>query len=89
MFVIFKYYYNKIIFYSYPLCYRDTIILLILILFMQQIKFRRQIIKSGGSYQVVLPVELIESMGLRLHEKVVLEPQEEGIFLRLESVKNE
>lgn len=46
--------------------------------------FRRQIVKSGDSFQVVIPPEIIEGMGLRLHQQVTIEPMDKGIFIRVE-----
>lgn len=45
--------------------------------------FRRQVTKSGNSYSVAIPVEIIEGMGVRLHQKVIVEPKNDGIFLKL------
>ena len=39
--------------------------------------------KSGDSYQVVIPPEVFEAMKLHVHQKVVIELKENGIFLRI------
>lgn len=49
---------------------------------MTEIKFRRQIVRSGDSYQIVIPPEIFEAMNLRVHQKVIIEPKDDGIFLR-------
>ncbi len=50
---------------------------------MPQIVFKRQIVKSGDSFQVVIPPEIFEALRLRVHQKVAIEPKEGGIFLRI------
>ena len=44
-----------------------------------QVKFRRQIARSGGSFQVAIPPEVMEMLGLHLHDKILVEPVSDGI----------
>ena len=48
-----------------------------------QIVFKRKIVRSGNSYQVVIPPEIFEGMNLKLHQIVCVEAQEDGILLRI------
>ena len=51
---------------------------------MTEIKFRRQLSKTGTSLGITIPMDIVESMGLKLHQKVIVEPRDDGIFLRIE-----
>lgn len=46
------------------------------------ITYRRQVRKNGGSMQVSIPVEIIESFGLANHDPVFLTATVEGILIR-------
>ena len=50
--------------------------------------FRRQLVKSGSSYPVVIPPEIIEGMHLKLYQKIIVIPRDDGIFLKLVEEEN-
>ena len=49
--------------------------------------FRRMIVRSGNSYQIVIPPEIFEGLNLKIHQKVILVPTETGILIIPEAVK--
>lgn len=54
------------------------------------IAFKRRIIKSGNSYQVVIPPEIFEGLNLKIHQSVRVEPQENGSILIVpEAIQND
>ncbi|MCL5881553.1 MAG: hypothetical protein M1592_03100 [Candidatus Thermoplasmatota archaeon] len=61
----------------------DTIIPVIVVESMYPIVFRRQIRRSGNSWMITLPPELIENLGLREGVKMQMEAEAKGIFLRV------
>lgn len=54
-----------------------------------KIVFRRRIVKSGNSYQVVIPPEIFEGLNLKIHQPVIVESTEYGILIRPEGIKND
>jgi antitoxin component of MazEF toxin-antitoxin module len=46
------------------------------------ITYRRQVRKNGGSMQVSIPMEIIESFGLTNHDPVFVTATVEGILIK-------
>ncbi len=69
---------------SYPFFVEDTIIQAILVVFMEpkEIIYKRQVRKDGGSMEVSIPIEIIESFGLKNHDPVFVTATVEGILIK-------
>lgn len=50
---------------------------------MYPITFKRQVRRSGNSYMITLPPEIIENLKLQEGVRMQIEPEENGIFLRI------
>ena len=68
---------------SFPFFVEDKIIQAMLIVSMEpkEIIYKRQVRKDGGSMEVSIPTEIIESFGLKNHDPVFIRAVTEGILI--------
>jgi antitoxin component of MazEF toxin-antitoxin module len=48
----------------------------------KEIIYKRQVRKDGGSMEVSIPIEIIESFGLKNHDPVYVVAVKEGILIK-------